>query len=1849
MQKKAGVIFVIALFGLAFAPTAKAITLPVDTRSAPASSFQTAIAAIMSEADYIVASIEASVGNLALAITGQGPTFNRSLSNTASVDAAVISPVPVANGSDASTMSDPSPVNPPPIPITTAAAPSSRDGPSGASDNIFELESTVAQLSQGMKGLTTLFASQTPNSKIESQIAALQSALSSQSNQSYDASAVIPQQVAAGGAPNGIAAASNIGQLSGVTITNANLTASEIPALDYLSLSGGTLGGDLELNGNATTTGASYFTGNVGIGTTSPQDALALNGSAYLASITAPTNTANRLYANGGSLYWAGSVIAGGATGNWTSDGTSVWRTGGYVGVGTSSPFVALSVVGNGYFTGSLTAASSTLGNATSTSIFSPIASFTNAVVNSFNASLANIVALTATNATTTNLYVSNTASIGTLSGFLKANNGTISTSTINLSSDASGVLPLALGGTGTSSATGILSNIQFLQATSTAVVRTLQGKLSDTISVKDFGAAGNALSYKDGTITSGTNTLSSNTAIFTSADVGKVIWIDYAGSTGAPLQTTISGFTDSHHVTLAANAQTSVPYSFLKGVFVSTSQSGAGSYAPGDTITLSGGTASVPAVLTVERTNVSSATLVSGGASGSTSSGASSGSCTLTGTTGSGERKFSINATLTSGVVTSLGSLLTGGEYSANPTSLSAEPVTGCGNLTGATVSLIMGVLMPIATTQGTYSATAGTLTQSSTSGSGTGATFTSLFVTGGTFVYGTDDTAALTNAFNYESQLNQAGSPACVSFPGGIYVVTSALPTFYHSNGCVEGAGRDKTFVYAAPSLAGDVMSWSEDWAASTYPFGAPTPYVSQSNTGPIIKDMDIIGDQSSTNVQNGITFFDRDDSIDMEDVEMSYLTGSCLRTGYLKNTTQSYIRESQFDNIRCFNSGSSTSPAMDIGTDSTGDGTNEIDFNTINIYAPNGPGFVIRSTNLSSTRTSGTIRVNQLRVEGQEGDIGLYQGDLVRVGDSSLPGAVTAVHFDELHLVNPYLGYAAMRLTADSSTDQPYGITVTNGDMTASPGFGRGLEIDAGRNNTFSFWPMSMLDYGLYVGAAPMVGGNNIVSSDATEGSLYAYIDPSAVSDVLTQSAYQSINSVATTTGYTNNTATGINALLANTTGGNNTALGYNAGAKELTGIQNVFLGSLAGQTQSAGNANVYVGYGAGQAGTSAFGNTCIGSSSCWANLQGSNNTVIGGAAGYKLTTGSSANIIIGIGNASDSNQPTTDKDSILIGDQLSAIPNNAYARLDIGNLLFGTGLASTTNVATGSIGIGTTTPWGRFAVTGIDTSVSTPALDVADSNNNPLLTVMDNGNTTINGSLTLNGATTTLTNGLVINAGCIFINGNCLSGASGAQTNAANTWTALQYFQNGVNTSGTSGGYQIDGNTILQASTTNGSLLLGLGAGANLLASSTMAGNVALGPFALNSATSSSYNTAVGFWALEGSTVISNSGFNTAVGYRALASSTLANNNTAMGYSAGAKELAGIQNVFLGSLAGQSQSSGNSNVYVGYGAGQAGTTAFGNTCIGANSCWANLQGSNNTVIGGAAGYNLTTGSSENIIIGSQAATNGLTTAKETIEIGDQLQVLATSSYAQLDIGNLLFGTGLASTTNISSGNIGIGTSTPYSRLEVFGTDAASSTSAFAVVNSASSTVFAVFDGGNAQLSGTLTQSSDQRLKTNIQDLDGSSSLAEINALNPVTFNWIDPEKDGRTQFGFIAQQVQGIFPSLVSTTSPTALTPDGTLGLNYIDLISPIIAAIQELDKEITSLASTVSGFAQSITTAVLNATTGNSQRGQRDRALRSDQHASPNRSFRRFSPPPISPAACPLPHRLRLLMRPPRPQ
>jgi Chaperone of endosialidase/Domain of unknown function (DUF5011) len=176
--------------------------------------------------------------------------------------------------------------------------------------------------------------------------------------------------------------------------------------------------------------------------------------------------------------------------------------------------------------------------------------------------------------------------------------------------------------------------------------------------------------------------------------------------------------------------------------------------------------------------------------------------------------------------------------------------------------------------------------------------------------------------------------------------------------------------------------------------------------------------------------------------------------------------------------------------------------------------------------------------------------------------------------------------------------------------------------------------------------------------------------------------------------------------------------------------------------------------------------------------------------------------------------------------------------------------------------------------------------------------------------------------------------------------------------------------------------------------------------------------------------------------------------------------------------------------------------------------------------------------------------------------------------TTGTASLDFGNSgsqnqgqLTWNNLTDTFYLEGGNVGIGTTSPYSRFTVWGANTSGNTAALTIANNASTTELQVFDNGNATLAGTLTQNSDQRLKTNVQSLNNSNTLALIDQLNPVTFNWVDPSEGSTQQVGFIAQQVQTIFPQLISTTSATALTPNGTLGLNYIGLISPIVSAIQ----------------------------------------------------------------------------------
>lgn len=85
-------------------------------------------------------------------------------------------------------------------------------------------------------------------------------------------------------------------------------------------------------------------------------------------------------------------------------------------------------------------------------------------------------------------------------------------------------------------------------------------GKVRQTVyNVLDYGVKGDTNTVSDGAITSGLAVLTSATAGFTAADVGKTINVFGAGAAGATLSTTIVGFTNSTTVTLTATASSTV------------------------------------------------------------------------------------------------------------------------------------------------------------------------------------------------------------------------------------------------------------------------------------------------------------------------------------------------------------------------------------------------------------------------------------------------------------------------------------------------------------------------------------------------------------------------------------------------------------------------------------------------------------------------------------------------------------------------------------------------------------------------------------------------------------------------------------------------------------------------------------------------------------------------------------------------------------------------------------------------------------------------------------------------------------------------------------------------------------------------------------------------------------------------------------------------------------------------------------------------------------------------------------------------------------------------------------------
>jgi len=567
---------------------------------------------------------------------------------------------------------------------------------------------------------------------------------------------------------------------------------------------------------------------------------------------------------------------------------------------------------------------------------------------------------------------------------------------------------------------------------------------------------------------------------------------------------------------------------------------------------------------------------------------------------------------------------------------------------------------------------------------------------------------------------------------------------------------------------------------------------------------------------------------------------------------------------------------------------------------------------------------------------------------------------------------------------------------------------------------------------------------------------------------------------------NTAIGISALNSITTGSYSTAVGYEA----LTSATatNTALGFEAGQYITSGSDNIAVGYDA-MVGTSAnpltaasAGNIAIGDSALTAitgtdagsvalgydalnnsSGTGSNpNTAIGYEAMQFATTATNNTALGNLAMLGTSAHPMTGAGgNVAIGDSaLTAISGAATGDTAVGYAA----LAGLTSATTSGTALGYEA--GEYIKTGThNVAIGYEALTSTSAN--PITTPgpTPNGNVAV-GDLAL----TALTGG---RSGNTAVGYEALTSDNSGGSNTALGYQAGEFITTGSAnvaigkgalvsttanplTAANAGNIAI-GNNALTAIT--GAATSNVAIGYNALLSSAInstAPNTAIGYEAMQYATTATNNTAIGNLAMQGNSGSPmTSGSNVAVGDSALnAIAGTANGNTAVGEGALFFSTTGYANTAIGATAMQGISgsplTGNNNVALGEGAlgtiqGSASNdTAIGdfalqnstgspNTALGFQAGQFVTSGSDNTLVGYQSGFGVTTGS-HNIILGEDPS-SAITSGSSNILIGNSLTGLTNTSSNQLDIGNTIYG-------NLSTGYVGIGTTTPAALLHVAG---------------------------------------------------------------------------------------------------------------------------------------------------------------------------------------------------------------
>ena len=326
------------------------------------------------------------------------------------------------------------------------------------------------------------------------------------------------------------------------------------------------------------------------------------------------------------------------------------------------------------------------------------------------------------------------------------------------------------------------------------------------------------------------------------------------------------------------------------------------------------------------------------------------------------------------------------------------------------------------------------------------------------------------------------------------------------------------------------------------------------------------------------------------------------------------------------------------------------------------------------------------------------------------------------------------------------------------------------------------------------------------------------------------------------------------------------------------------------------------------------------------------------------------------------------------------------------------------------------------------------------------------------------------------------------------------------------------------------------------------------------------------------------------------------------NIFVGYQAGYSYTTGVVNTFVGIGTGYDNTTGRYNSFFGPNAGEGNTTGFWNSAFGYQAGDLNQTGSRNVFIGYKAGYSEPNSNQLYIDNCYYGEADGCKTPlihgdffAQTLTVNGQ--ITATNGF----VGN---GSGL---TNINATTVtnGVYTNGSYADAawitslagsKITGT-VANATNAGTCVNATNATnastctstaqigsnttnyiprwsgtqlVSGIIsdNGSSATVSGTLTVASivsvsDERYKRNILPLQ--LSLDKVERLTGVSYEWKTEEYAGKgfkegKQIGFIAQDVEKVFPELVLTGA------DGYKAVAYDKLVPVLVEAVKEQHKE-----------------------------------------------------------------------------